>query len=136
MLALLAALTGCAMMDNEHLDHFSMAYTNFYNVASRVDTCVRMLVTPEDTSVKQYWEDLHNALDARASDEGRLNGAAQTLLSYRVLITPLMLVFDEDLEKCDLAVGKLVETANAIRDEHSRQQAIEIAHNARALYSA
>lgn len=127
----LLILAACAR-DQERLDQFSRAYTDFMNVGDTVDTCYRMPTEHES----DYWQSVTGALITTAPRDARARSATGAVEAYRIKVVPLMAACGEFLGKMDTTIGRLVETANGILDEQSRSKAVECAKQARSMYTA
>lgn len=127
-----AIAVGACSTSELSVDQFSRAYTEFRDRATEMDTCARLPMERDSL----FWTSLVEAVNTQTSDASRAAGAVAALAAYRSEVAPVMLVCAEYVQNMDVSVVSLVETANRIKTDRIRSEAVEIARLARALQIA
>jgi hypothetical protein len=121
--------------DDEALDRFSHAYTEFRDTGEVTEaTWQAYLGTNIDST--GFFTTLQEALNLNSVDESRLRMAQSGIDSYDQLMPIAFGKMADQINQLDHVVGQLFETANAIKDQPYREDAVQIAKYAREAEAA
>jgi hypothetical protein len=120
--------------DQDTLDRFSHAYTNFLDAGETAEGLWDSVGSEKDPF--GFWMALTGALNPGSNDDLRLAYALTAIDAYDQKMTHILQTEAQQVDVLDRAVQELFERANAIHNTEFRADAAQIAKHAREVQSA